>query len=230
VERAALLAALEAIAAGIEAAVQSVDDALAGAPEDEREQLALLSRATVQRELARLQAEALAPLGLDSEGAGSAVAYFSSGSGKVSGRPTDELSAVVLRVKMAAGRFLLSKGQVLEVMRGTYVLQAELMVELVESAIDAGIIRQPASVQRFLGSASFQRPMAERIEAYTLGETGMSVNAIDEVTKSAEWMEDPAFQAGIGAVAETGKVVMMEANQRLSAILQELEGGGGSGF
>ena len=65
--------------------------------------------------------------------------------------------------------------EVVNALRGGTVPQSGLDVLAVglgrfESAIDAGIIRQPASVQRFLGSASFQRPMAERIEAYTLGE------------------------------------------------------------
>lgn len=62
-----------------------------------------------------------------------ALTFYTKGSGR-----SKQVSDGVGKVKKAVGRYMLTKSRILEVMSGTFELQARLTQELVEKAVNEG--------------------------------------------------------------------------------------------
>ncbi len=118
----------------------------------------------------------------------------------------------------------LTKRAVLEVMRGTFELQAEKMLGMVEKAANDGRVTDMRSLQAFISRPSFGQQLQAEVERYTLEQTGVAVREIDAITNAPEYQGDAAFVDALTRVATQGQQVLQQAQ---SQVAQMVGGGGG---
>jgi hypothetical protein len=93
------------------------------------------------------------------------------------------------RIRRLAGRWRVTKRSVLDIMSGTFRLQATLLKELVEDAAGSGRITSPGALQVFLSSPGVGQRIQGAVSDYTLQKTGLTVMELDEITRKPSWAE-----------------------------------------
>jgi len=119
---------------------------------------------------------------------------------------------------------MLTKRRMVEVMGGTFQIQATKLTEIVEKAIEGGIIRSPQDLQMFMNRPHIAGSLQMEVERYSMEETGLSVQDIDAITREPEYANDPVFVEQMTKVATEGQQLLQEAQQR---IMMMISGGGG---
>ena len=99
------------------------------------------------------------------------------------------VAAAASRIRRIAGRWCVTKRAVLDIMAGTFRLQASLLKGLVEDAAGSGRITSPGALQAFLGSPGVGHRIQGAVGDFTLHKTGLTVLELDEITRKPSWSE-----------------------------------------
>jgi hypothetical protein len=188
---------------------------------DENERLAVeaAARADVQSQLQALELKLLSARGLSASGEDfeNALTYYTQI------EKTAEVMMLSQRVKRLAGRYFLTQAKVLDVMRGSFEVQARVSLQFVEQLVRSGRASSMMDLQRAMGGPAMEKRLNDELVEFSLNETGMTVLEIDAVTNKPSWRNDQAFLAALARVTNEGQEILNQAQQRMAMMVQ---GGG----
>jgi hypothetical protein len=179
-----LVSILSDIETRIRRVVGEVEAALALARESGASDVTSLeasARALVQEELAAAQTAACSAHSCAESDAEAALAA-SDGEGGI-------VAIAAARIRRLSGRWCVTKRSVLDIMAGTFHLQANILKELVEEAAGSGRITSTSSLQAFLSTPGVGQRIQSAVGDYTLQRTGLTVMELDDITRKPSWAE-----------------------------------------
>jgi len=208
---------------GTTSIVEEVGNAIAykGDTSEESEQLAIeaAARADVQSQLQALELKLLIARGLPSsdEVFEHALIYYTTI------EKTAEIMMLSQRIKRLAGKYFLTQAKVLDVMKGSFEVQARVSLQFVEQLVRSGRATSMMDLQRAMGGPAMEKRLNDELVEYSLNETGMTVLEIDAVTNKPSWRTDQAFLSALARVTNEGQEILNQAQQRMAMMVQ---GGG----
>ena len=191
------------------------------ANDDETERLAVeaAARADVQSQLQALELKLLSARGLNASGEDfeHALTYYTQI------EKTAEIMMLSQKIKRLAGRYFLTQAKVLDVMRGSFEVQARVSLQFVEQLVRSGRASSMMDLQRAMGGSAMEKRLNDELVEFSLNETGMTVLEIDAVTNKPSWRNDQAFLSALARVTNEGQEILNQAQQRMAMMVQ---GGG----
>jgi hypothetical protein len=178
---------LGSLKGGAKSIVDTVEDALSlpsGTPADQA-LAAAAARAQVQTDLAALEAKVLKSARLSAEDVEHALSYYT----RSKGTRDERVGLAVAGFKAVVGKYVVTQRRILDIMRGTFEIQAATMEDKVRAAVRKGAVRGLPDLQRFLQAPSLAAALQRDAERFTLEESGMSIQEIDALTNNPEFKD-----------------------------------------